>query len=92
MDLVTLQRKDVQSKIRKTSITFLGDNVWREFTSLIGQCSGVMEVASQGYFLFNFFRSQQNGWVLAAVCVLPQIIQGILYTDEFGGGEYIHHI
>lgn len=92
MDLVTLQRKDVQSKLRKTTNTFLGDNIWREFTSLVGQFSSIMEIASQGYFLLNFFRSQENGWALAAVCVLPQVIQGILYNDEFGGVWFAHAV
>jgi hypothetical protein len=88
MDLVTLQRKDVQSKLNKTTDTFLGDRVWKDFGELVGQTTGLLEIGSQGWFLANFFRTQENGWILAAVCVLPQITRGLMYSDDFGGGMY----
>jgi hypothetical protein len=61
MDLVTLQRKDVQSKLSKTTHTFLGDAIWRSFVELMEQITSILEVASQGWFLANFFKTQENG-------------------------------
>ncbi|KAG8808166.1 hypothetical protein FRC17_004076 [Serendipita sp. 399] len=92
MDLVTLQRKDVQTKLSLMSNTFLGDNVWKQFCELIRQLTGIAEVASQGWFLIQFFRSQDNGFVLASVCILPQIIKALLYTDELGGVWFAYAI
>jgi hypothetical protein len=86
MDLTTLQRKDVQSKLNKTTETFLGDRIWKDFGDLINQATGMLEIGSQGWFLTNFFRTQENGWVLAAMCMLPQVIRGVMYNDDFGGG------
>ena len=87
-DLVTLQRKDVQSKLNKTTETFLGDRIWSDFGELISQVTGLLEIGSQGWFLANFFRAQENGWALAAVCVLPQVARGLMYSDDFGGGAH----
>lgn len=96
MDLVTLQRKDVQNKLNKTSSTILGDSVWKNFSEMVGQVTGLLEIGSQGYFLFNFFRSQENGWLLAGICVLPRVLQGFMYSDKLGGGAWIllfrHHL
>lgn len=89
MDLVTLQRKDVQSKLFKTSSTFIGDCVWSNFIEIMDQMLVLVEVLSQGFFLGNFFKEQENGWLLAAVCIMPQIVRGLMYTDEFGGGRTI---
>jgi hypothetical protein len=61
MDLVTLQRKDVQSKLSKTTTTFLGDAIWQSFVGLMEQITSILEVASQGWFLASFFRTQENG-------------------------------
>jgi len=88
MDLVTLQRKDVQSKLNKTTQTFLGDRIWPDFGELVSQITGMLEILSQGWFLANFFSAQENGWALAAVCVLPQVARGLMYSDDFGGGKY----
>ncbi|KAG9043686.1 hypothetical protein FS842_001733, partial [Serendipita sp. 407] len=84
MDLVTLQRKDVQKKLNAMSDSFLGGCIWEEFTQLVGQMAGLAEVASQGAFLVQFFRSQQNGLALSLVCILPQIAQVLLYRDSLG--------
>jgi len=87
MDLVTLQRKDVKSKFGKTTDILLGDRVWRDFQGLMSQATGMLELASQGWFLVNFFRAQENGWVLAIVSVAPQVVRGLMYSDDFGGGR-----
>ncbi|KAG8795173.1 hypothetical protein FRC17_008175, partial [Serendipita sp. 399] len=88
LDLVTLQRKDVQTKLNYMSGTFLGDQIWQQFGDLFRQITSLAEIVSQGYFLFNFFRSQDNGTVLASVCILPQIFKALLYTDAFGAGAW----
>ncbi|KIM29074.1 hypothetical protein M408DRAFT_127791 [Serendipita vermifera MAFF 305830] len=92
MDLITLQRKDVQSKLNKTTETFLGDRIWSDFGELVSQGTGLLEIGSQAYFLANFFRAQENGWALAAVCVLPQVTRGLMYSDDFGGVWFAHAI
>jgi hypothetical protein len=89
MDLITLQRKDVQSKLNKTTEIFLGDRIWKDFRELIGQATGLLDIVSQGWFLANFFRTQENGWILAAVCVLPHVARNLMYSDDFGGGMYV---
>jgi hypothetical protein len=86
MDLVTLQRKDVQSRIRKMTDTFVGDAVWDKYHAILDHMLVIVEVLSQGLFLLNFFKQQDNGWMLAAVCVLPQLVKALLWNDQFGGG------
>jgi hypothetical protein len=88
MDLVTLQRKDVQSKFKKMSSTLLGDTIWREFRQLVEQFTGLVDMASQAWFLISFFMSQQNGRALAAVCIMPQVVQRLLYSSMFNGGAF----
>ncbi|PVF98309.1 P-loop containing nucleoside triphosphate hydrolase protein [Serendipita vermifera] len=85
MDLVTLQRKDVQSKFNKMSSTIMGDLVWREFGELVEQITGLIDMASQASFLISFFMTQENGKSLAVVCILPQVVQRLLYDNWFNG-------
>lgn len=89
MDLVTLQRKDVQTKLKRMSGTLLGDRVWNEFQDIVRQSSIIVEILSQGSFLASFFRSQENGLVLAAICLFPPIVKGIISADYFSGGNLL---
>ncbi|KAG8788782.1 hypothetical protein FRC16_001316 [Serendipita sp. 398] len=92
MDMVTLQRKDVQTKLRSMSQSMLGDSVWKQFTGLINQLGGLAEIASKGIFLVQFFRRQENGLALAIVSIFPQIVQALMYTDELGGTWFAYAI
>lgn len=67
----------------------MGDAIWSKFQELLAQSLFIVEALSQGWFLANFFKQQENGWFLAVVCVGPQIFRVLLHTDEFGGGESI---
>jgi hypothetical protein len=99
MDLVTLQRKEVQSRLKRMSYTFIGDAMWYKYSDIMKQMFIIVEVLSQGWFLGNFFSQQDNGWTLAAVSVLPQLLRGLLHSDPFGGCAFnsfllpliIHH-
>jgi hypothetical protein len=89
MDLHTLQRKDVQSKLMKMTNKTLGDNVWNEFIEILQQLTGLIDVISQVVFLFTFFFNQGNGYSMLLVCLLPRLLEHMLDQNILRGGTYI---
>ncbi|PVF98440.1 P-loop containing nucleoside triphosphate hydrolase protein [Serendipita vermifera] len=92
MDLRTLQRKDVQSKIKKMTYRILGDNVWNEFTEVLFQLTGLVDVLGQALFFFAFFLRQENGYPLLLVCLLPQLLENLLDKNITSGAWFAHVI
>jgi hypothetical protein len=89
MDLRTLQRKDVQSKLMKMTHKTLGDNIWDEFIEILQQLTGLIDVISQAVFLITFFFNQENGYSLMLVCLLPHLLSSMFDQNVLRGGTYI---
>ncbi|PVF98444.1 hypothetical protein CPB86DRAFT_814816 [Serendipita vermifera] len=90
MDLRTLQRKDVQSKLKKMTYKIPGDTVWNAFTEIMEHLIGLVDVISQATFLLMFFISQENGYSLALVSVFPQVLNNILDKNIVFGAWFAH--
>jgi hypothetical protein len=91
MDLVTLQRKDVETTMKSSSSGMIGENMWQNYQHVVGQITIFFEVASRAYFLFNFFRRQENGWQLAIVCALSPVITVLSYMNVIGDGKILSY-
>jgi hypothetical protein len=91
MDLVTLESKEFRAKWDKTSSQFVGDAVWSNFDESVKTLMVFVEIPSKALLLKNLFKEQKNGWFLASLCVLPQILKSLLYTDILSGCKFTIH-
>lgn len=86
-DLATLQRDDVQDKLRQLSYPILGGNMFSNLSGVTDALFPLWSTLLQFLLIFLHFVREPEGPAIIAICLSSFLVLSYLYANAYNSSE-----